>query len=60
MFLNVFVLICKICLTEPRIDQGIAVAPVSVPTKKRDDLRYFTMNFKIDYIESFEIYFSAD
>ena len=36
------------CQTRLRRDDGIAVAPLSVPTRKRDDLRYFTMKFKIN------------
>ena len=47
------------CPTKPRKDHVIAVARVSMPPKKREDLRYFTMKFQITHTESFQIYFSV-
>ena len=36
------------CQTWPRRDHGIAVTPVLVPTKKREDLSYFTTKLIIN------------
>ena len=48
------------CQTGPHRDHGTAVAPVAVPAKKREDLRYFTTKFKINETESRDVYFSLD
>ena len=48
------------CQMGPRRDDGIAVARASVPAKKREDLRYFTTEFKTNWAEMCEMYFSVN